>query len=114
MCRDIAEIGKYAVVDDAQFALMKSVTPGSYTFIVRARREVPRRLTRRKTIGVRIPGHAVAHALLAELDEPMVSATLIPQGAAMPLSDPHDIREQLERQLELIIDGGRCGVEPST
>src|SRR5262245_47887976 len=114
MCRDIAEIGKYAVVDDAQFALMKSVTPGSYTFIVRARREIPRRLTRKKTIGVRIPGHAVAHALLAELDEPMVSATLIMPGEKLPLSDPHDIREKLERQLELIIDAGPCGTEPST
>ena len=114
MCRDLAEIGKYAIVDDSQYAIMKRVTPGSYTFIVRARREIPRRLTRKKTIGVRVPGHPVAHALLAELDEPMVSATLILAGAATPLSDPHEIRDKLERQVELILDGGPCGTEPST
>lgn len=114
MCRDLAEIAKYAVVDDAQFRLIKSVTPGSYTFILRARREVPRRLTRRKTIGVRVPGHPVAHALLAELDQPMLSATLILPGDAAPLSDAAEIRSRLERQLELVIDAGSCGSEPST
>jgi tRNA threonylcarbamoyl adenosine modification protein (Sua5/YciO/YrdC/YwlC family) len=114
MCRDLAEMAKYAVVDDAQFRLIKSVTPGSYTFILRARREVPRRLTRKKTIGVRVPGHAVAHALLAELDQPMLSATLILPGEAVPLSDPQEFRHRLERQLELIIDAGPCGTEPST
>src|SRR5512134_49770 len=80
MCRDLSEMANYAVVDDAQFQLMKSVTPGSYTFILRARREVPRRVTRKKTIGVRIPGHPVAHALLAELDQPMLSTTLLLPG----------------------------------
>ena len=114
MCRDLSEIGKYAVIDDAQFKLMKRVTPGSYTFILRARREVPRRLTSKKTIGVRVSGHPVAHALLAELDEPMLSATLLLPGAATPLSDPQDIRKTLERELELVIDAGYCGVEPST
>jgi tRNA threonylcarbamoyl adenosine modification protein (Sua5/YciO/YrdC/YwlC family) len=114
MCRDLSEIGKYAVIDDAQFKLMKRVTPGSYTFILRARREVPRRLTSQKTIGVRVSGHPVAHALLAELDEPMLSATLLLPGAATPLSDPQDIRKTLERELELVIDAGYCGVEPST
>jgi tRNA threonylcarbamoyl adenosine modification protein (Sua5/YciO/YrdC/YwlC family) len=114
MCRDIREIARYAIVDDAQFKLLKSVTPGSYTFILRARREVPRRLTRRKTIGVRVPGHAVAHALLSELDEPMLSTTLLLPGDETPLSDAADIRERLERQLDLIVDGGACGTEPST
>lgn len=114
MCRDLAEMAKYAVVDDAQFRLIKRVTPGSYTFILRARREVPRRLTRKKTIGVRVPGHPVAHALLAELDQPMVSATLILAGDATPLSDAAEIRRRLERQLELVIDVGSCGTEPST
>jgi tRNA threonylcarbamoyl adenosine modification protein (Sua5/YciO/YrdC/YwlC family) len=114
MCRDIGEIARYAIVDDAQFKLLKSVTPGSYTFILRARREVPRRLTRKKTIGVRVPGHPVAHALLAELDEPMLSATLLLPGAAAPLSDAAEIRERLERSLDLIIDGGPCGTQPST
>jgi tRNA threonylcarbamoyl adenosine modification protein (Sua5/YciO/YrdC/YwlC family) len=114
MCRDLAEMAKYAVVDDAQFRLIKSVTPGSYTFILRARRELPRRLTRKKTIGARVPGHPVAHALLAELDQPMLSATLILPGDAAPLSDPAEIRARLERQLELVIDAGSCGTEPST
>lgn len=114
MCRDIREIARYAIVDDAQFKLLKSVTPGSYTFILRARREVPRRLTRRKTIGVRVPGHAVAHALLSELDEPMLSTTLLLRGDETPLSDAAEIRARLERQLDLIVDGGVCGTEPST
>ena len=114
MCRDLSEMARYAIVDDAQFKLLKSVTPGSYTFILRARREVPRRLTKKKTIGVRVPGHPVAHALLAELDQPVLSATLLLPGTVIPLSDPHDIREKLERELDLVIDGGSCGTEPST
>jgi len=112
MCRDLAEIANYAIVDDAAYRFLR--TPGSYTFILRARREVPRRLTRRKTIGVRVPGHAVAHALLSELDEPMLSTTLLLPGDETPLSDAADIRERLERQLDLIVDGGACGTEPST
>lgn len=114
MCRDLAEIARYAIVDDAQFKLLKSVTPGSYTFILRARREVPRRLTKKKTIGVRVPGHPVAHALLAELDQPMLSATLLLRGQEVPLSDAAQIRAALEKDLDLVIDAGSCGVEPST
>jgi tRNA threonylcarbamoyl adenosine modification protein (Sua5/YciO/YrdC/YwlC family) len=114
MCRDLSEMARYAIVDDAQFKLLKSVTPGSYTFILRARREIPRRLTRKKTIGVRVPGHPVAHALLAELDQPMLSATLLLPGQETPLSDASDIRSSLERELDLIIDAGSCGTEPST
>lgn len=114
MCRDLAEMAKYAIVNDAQFQLIKSATPGSYTFILRARREVPRRLTRKKTIGVRVPGHPVAHALLAELDQPMLSSTLLLPGDASALSDPEDIRRRLENALDLVIDAGSCGVEPST
>jgi len=114
MCRDLAEIARYAIVDDPQFKLLKRVTPGSYTFILRARREVPRRLTKKKTIGVRVPGHPVAHALLAELDAPMLSATLMLPGQATPLSDAAEIRLALEKQLDLVIDAGSCGVEPST
>lgn len=114
MCRDVSEISRHAMVDDAQFRLLKSVAPGSYTFILRARREVPRRLTKKKTIGLRVPGHPVAHALLAELDEPMVSATLILPGAKAPLSDPEEIRAALEHRLDLVIDAGPCGVEAST
>lgn len=114
MCRDLAEMARYAIVNDAQFKLLKSVTPGSYTFILRARREVPRRVTSKKTIGVRVPGHPVAHALLAELDQPMLSATLLLPGEDVPLSDAQEIREKLEHELDLVIDAGSCGVEPST
>jgi tRNA threonylcarbamoyl adenosine modification protein (Sua5/YciO/YrdC/YwlC family) len=112
MCRDLSEIANYAVVDDASFRFLK--IPGSYTFILRARREVPRRSTRKKTIGVRIPGHPVAHALLAELDEPMLSATLFLPGDSAPLSEAGEIRARLERRVDLVIDAGACGTEPST
>lgn len=114
MCRDLAEISNYAVLDDARFRLLKSVTPGSYTFILPARREVPRRATHKKTIGVRVPSHPAAHALLSELDEPMLSATLSLPGEASPLADASEIRERLQKQLDLIIDGGYCGSVPST
>jgi len=116
MCRDLSEIGAYAIVDDARFRIIKRVTPGSYTFILRATRSLPRRLVhpKRKTIGVRVPAHAVAQALLAELDEPMLSSTLILPGDQQPLSDADEIRERLERELELVIDSGSCGTEPST
>ena len=116
MCRDLSEIAKYAMVDDARFRLIKRVSPGSYTFILRARREVPKRVVhpKRKTIGVRVPGHPVAHALLAELGEPMLSATLLLPGDAHPHPDAQEIRERLEHQVDLVIDGGSCGVEAST
>jgi tRNA threonylcarbamoyl adenosine modification protein (Sua5/YciO/YrdC/YwlC family) len=112
MCRDLSEIAKYAMVDDKNFAFLK--VPGSYTFILPARREVPRRVTRKKTIGVRIPGHPAAHALLAELDQPMLSATLTPAGEALPLADAHEIRRRLGARLDLIIDAGACDTQPST
>ena len=116
ICRDLSEIAAYAVVDDARYRLLKAAIPGSYTFILRARRQVPRRVMheRRKTIGVRVPGHPVAHALLAELNEPILSATLSLPGEARPLSDAQEIRARLEKQLDLVIDGGSCGTEPST
>jgi tRNA threonylcarbamoyl adenosine modification protein (Sua5/YciO/YrdC/YwlC family) len=114
MCRDLSEIANYAMVDDARFKLLKRVTPGSYTFVLPARRQVPRRVTSKKTIGVRIPGHPAAHALLAELNEPMLSSTLTLPGDAMPLCDPQDIRARLERRLDLIIDSGPCDTVPST
>jgi tRNA threonylcarbamoyl adenosine modification protein (Sua5/YciO/YrdC/YwlC family) len=116
MCRDVAEIAGYALVDDARFRLLKAATPGSYTFILRARRRVPRRVThaRRKTIGVRVPGHLVAHDLLAELNEPILSATLVLPGDSQPLSDALEIRQRLEHQLDLVIDAGSCGTLPST
>jgi tRNA threonylcarbamoyl adenosine modification protein (Sua5/YciO/YrdC/YwlC family) len=116
MCRDLSEIARYAAVDDAHYRLLRSVTPGSYTFILRARREVPRRAqhARRKTIGVRIPGHPVAHALLAELDAPMLSTTLMLPGDPQPLSEPEEIRRRLEHDIDLAIDAGSCGTEAST
>jgi tRNA threonylcarbamoyl adenosine modification protein (Sua5/YciO/YrdC/YwlC family) len=116
MCRDLSEIATYAIVDNVQFRILKAATPGAYTFILRATREVPRRLMhpRRKTIGVRVPAHATARALLAELAEPMLSATLFlpPDGA--PLADAHEIRAALEHELDLVVDSGPCGTEPST
>ena len=114
MCRDLSEISAYALVDDARFRLLKRVTPGSYTFVLPARRQVPRRVTSRKTIGVRIPGHPAAHALLAELNEPMLSSTLTLPGDTLPLSDAHEIRARLERQVDLVIDAGPCDTQPST
>ena len=116
MCRDLSEIAAYAIVGNAQYRILKAVTPGSFTFILRATREVPRRLMHpnRKSIGVRVPGHPVAHALLAELNEPMLSATLALPGDAEPLSDAGEIRDRLEHALDLVIDAGSCGVTPST
>src|SRR6185503_1146862 len=116
MCRDLGEISEYAVVDDARFRLLKAAIPGSYTFILRARRRVPRRVAhaRYKTIGVRVPGHPVAHDLLAELNEPILSATLSLPGEHQPLSDAQEIRQRLEHQIDLVIDAGSCGVLPST
>ena len=116
MCRDLSEIATYAIVDNVQYRLLKAATPGAYTFILRATREVPRRLLhpRRKTIGVRVPDHVVAHALLAELGQPMLSATLTLPGAAIPPSDAEAIRAALEHELDLVIDGGSCGVLPTT
>ena len=116
MCRSLSEIATYAIVDDARFRLLKTATPGSYTFILRATREVPRRLlhARRRTIGVRVPSHPVARALLEELDEPILSATLLLPGETTPLSEPIEIRERLEHRIDLVLDAGSCGVEPST
>jgi tRNA threonylcarbamoyl adenosine modification protein (Sua5/YciO/YrdC/YwlC family) len=116
MCRDLSEVAAYAIFNNAQFRLLKAATPGSYTFILRATREVPRRLlhARRKSIGVRVPAHATARALLAEMGEPMLSATLLLPGADAPLSDAQQIRAALEHELDLVIDSGPCGIEPST
>ena len=116
MCRDLSEIASYARIDNSSYRLLKSLTPGAYTFILRATHEVPRRLQhpKRKTIGIRIPDHPVAQALLEELGEPLMSSTLILPGADMPETDAQDIREQLEHDVDLVIDGDNCGVEPTT
>jgi tRNA threonylcarbamoyl adenosine modification protein (Sua5/YciO/YrdC/YwlC family) len=116
VCRDLSELAKYARVDNAQFRLLKNNTPGSYTFILDATREVPRRLQhpKRSTVGLRIPDHPVALALLAELGEPILSSTLILPEANQPLTDVGEIREHLERLVELVIEGGSVGMEPTT
>lgn len=116
VCRDLAEIATYAKVDNAQYRLLKAATPGSYTFILAATREVPRRLQhpKRHTIGLRIPSHPVAQALLTELDEPLLSSTLILPGNELPLNEAGEIRQQLEHQIELIMDAGSCGTDMTT
>ncbi len=116
VCRDLSEIATYARVDNRIYRLLKAVTPGPYTFILQATREVPRRMMhpKRRTIGIRIPDHVIAQALLEALGEPIMSTTLILPGDEHPLTDPEDIRERLDPQLDLIIDGGNCGLEPTT
>ncbi|HET9680300.1 MAG TPA: L-threonylcarbamoyladenylate synthase, partial [Gammaproteobacteria bacterium] len=116
VCRDLSEIATYAKVENQAFRLLKELTPGPYTFVLKATREVPRRLQhpKRKTIGIRVPDNPTAQALLAALDEPLLSSTLILPGDDLPMTDPQDMREQLEHQLDLIIDGGHCGMEPTT
>ncbi len=116
MCRDLSEISHYAKVDNAKFRLLKSNTPGSYTFILEATKEVPRRLQhpKRSTVGIRIPDHPVALALLEELGEPMCSSTLILPDEEAPLNDAERIRELLEKKVELVIDGGAVGADFTT
>jgi tRNA threonylcarbamoyl adenosine modification protein (Sua5/YciO/YrdC/YwlC family) len=116
VCRDLSEIAHYARVDNRQYRMLKSTTPGSYTFILQATREVPRRLqnARRNTIGLRVPGHAVVQALLAELGEPLLSSTLLLPGDDLPLNDAREIRERLEQEVDLVLDGGPCGIEMTT
>ena len=116
MCRDLSDIGVFAKVDNTQYRLLKNFTPGAYTFILDATSEVPRRLLhpKRKTIGMRVPDNAIVQALLAELGEPIMSSTLILPGDEDPMTDPYDIRETLEHELDLIIDGGFCGLESTT
>lgn len=116
MCRDLSEIGTFAKVDNAQYRLLKAYTPGTYTFILDATRELPRRLAhpKRATVGVRVPEHPVTHALLMELNEPLLSSTLMLPGEAEPLNDGETIRAKLEHQLDLILDGGACGGVPTT
>lgn len=116
VCRNLAEIGTYARVDNPQFRLLKSVTPGSYTFILKASRELPKRLLhpRRRTIGLRVPDHRVVRALLEELGEPLLSSTLILPGDDWPLNDAQEIRGRMEREVDLILDCGSCGITPTT
>ncbi|MFC1680903.1 L-threonylcarbamoyladenylate synthase [Pseudomonadota bacterium] len=116
VARDLSEISTYARIDDEQYRLIKATTPGPYTFILPATRQVPRRLQnpRRKTIGLRIPDSRITQCLIEELGEPIMSSTLILPGEQLPMSDPEEIRSVLEHDIDVVIDGGFCGVDPST
>ncbi len=116
MCRDLSELANYAKVGNSVFRTLKQLTPGPYTFVLPATREVPRRLShaKRKTIGLRVPDNRVAQGLLHELNEPLMSVSLIMPGDEYPLTDPYDMRERLEHEVDLVIDGEFCGLEPTT
>jgi tRNA threonylcarbamoyl adenosine modification protein (Sua5/YciO/YrdC/YwlC family) len=116
LCRDLSDISLYARVDNTQYRLLKATTPGPYTIVLEATKEVPRRLSHpsRKTIGLRVPEHNIVQALLQEVGQPLVGTTLMLPGQEEALNDPEEIREQLGRQIELVIDGGPCGLEPTT
>ena len=116
VCGDLSELATYAKVDNSAFRLIKSLTPGPYTFILLATREVPRRLQhpRRRTIGLRMPDHRIASRLLEGLGEPLMSSTLILPGDELPSSEPEAMRDRLEHEIDLVIDGGLCGHRPTT
>ena len=116
VCADLSELGTYAKVDNSQFRQLKAATPGSYTFILQATKEVPSRTLhpKRKTIGLRVPDNAIALALLAELGEPLLSCTLMLPEDSEPLTDPYEIRDRIDHSVDVIIDGGWCGTEPTT
>lgn len=116
VCRDLSELGQYAIVDNIQYRSLKASTPGSYTFILKASREVPKRLLnpKRNTIGVRVPDHNVVRALLEAMGEPILSSTLMLPGDELPLNDMDEIRSRLQHDVEVVLDGGSCGVEMTT
>jgi tRNA threonylcarbamoyl adenosine modification protein (Sua5/YciO/YrdC/YwlC family) len=116
VCRDLSELSSYSRVNNAVFRMIKAHTPGAYTFILPATKEVPRRLQhpKRKTIGLRIPDNTIALALLEELNEPLMSSTMILPDEDMPMTDAEDIVDALGKQIDLVIDGGFCGAEPTT
>jgi tRNA threonylcarbamoyl adenosine modification protein (Sua5/YciO/YrdC/YwlC family) len=116
MCKDLSEIAIYAKVSNPEFRLMKAYMPGPYTFLLLATRDVPKRLQhpKRKTIGVRVPDNPVTQAMLVEMNEPILSTSLVLPGEDLPLTDPEEINDKLGNQVDLILDGGVCGVEPTT
>lgn len=116
VCRDLSEISAYARIDNWAYRMLRSLTPGPYTFILRATHEVPKRLQdpKRRSIGIRVPDHRIAQALLEELGEPLMSSTLLLPGESVPLSDPEEIAERVKGQVDVVLDGGACGVEPTS
>ena len=116
LCRDLSELASYARVDNRQYRLLKAATPGPFTFILEATREVPRRVSHpsRRTIGLRVPGHAVTQALLELLGQPLLATTLIPPGETEPLNDPQEIRERYQKLVQAIVDAGACPMQPTT
>jgi tRNA threonylcarbamoyl adenosine modification protein (Sua5/YciO/YrdC/YwlC family) len=116
VCRDLADVGKYAVVENWQYRLLRSHTPGPYTFLLKASRETPRRLKheRRGTIGLRVPDHPVSQMLLTELGEPVMSSTLLLPGEELPRTDAKEIYELLEQKVDMVLDGGHCGLVPTS
>jgi tRNA threonylcarbamoyl adenosine modification protein (Sua5/YciO/YrdC/YwlC family) len=116
VCRDLADVGKYAVVENWQYRLLRSHTPGPYTFLLKASRETPRRLKheRRGTIGLRVPDHPVSQMLLTELGEPVMSSTLLLPGEELPRTDAREIYELLEKKVDMVLDGGNCGLVPTS
>jgi tRNA threonylcarbamoyl adenosine modification protein (Sua5/YciO/YrdC/YwlC family) len=116
VCRNLTEIGRFAQLDTWQFRLLKAHTPGPFTFLLPATRETPKRLQhpKRRTIGIRVPDHLVPHLIMAELDEPIMTSTLLLPGDAEPLTDGEQIRERLDHVLDAVVDGGHCGTEPTT
>lgn len=116
VCRDLSEIATYARVDNRQFRLLKTLTPGPYTFVLQATKELPRRVAheKRKTIGIRVPEHVIAQSLLETLGEPLISCTLQFPGEPEPVGDPEDWRELLDRSVDIVVEGGPCGTEATT
>jgi tRNA threonylcarbamoyl adenosine modification protein (Sua5/YciO/YrdC/YwlC family) len=116
VCRDLADVGRYALVENWQYRLLRAHTPGPYTFLLKASKETPRRLKheRRGTIGLRVPDHPVTQLLLAELNEPVMSSTLLLPGEDLPRTDAREIYERLEHSVDLVLDGGNCGLVPTS
>lgn len=116
LCRDLSELASYARVDNRQYRLLKSGTPGPFTFILEATKEVPRRVShpQRRTIGLRVPDHRVTQELLAVLGQPLLATTLIAPGEVEPMNDPHEIRARFEKQVQAVLDAGACPMQPTT
>jgi tRNA threonylcarbamoyl adenosine modification protein (Sua5/YciO/YrdC/YwlC family) len=116
LCRDLSELASYARVDNRQYRLLKGATPGPFTFLLTATKEVPRRVSHpsRRTVGLRVPDHRVTQALLEAFGQPLLGTTLIPPGDTDPLNDPHDIRVRFEHQIQAVVDAGACPMQPTT